>query len=240
MPNYSPPVPQPPQHHRHRPALAIIALGACAMLAACGSSASSSSSTSKPAAASSGARGGPSSSRFTALRACLQKQGITLSSPPSGATRQPGGPGATGSGGGPGRFQLPKGVSQAQYEAALKTCGAGNLAGGNAAGFNSPTARAALVKYASCLRQNGVNVPAPNTSGNGPVFNTKGINTSSTKFKTAQSKCQSSLKGAFAGGGGGGAPPSGAPGGGPPSGGGSSPGGEASAPPPAFKASPGS
>ena len=66
------------------------------------------------------------------------------------------------------------------------------------------------------MRENGVNLPAPNTSGKGPVFNTKGINTSSTAFKSAESKCRSDL-GAAAGGGG------------PPSGGGPPPSGEAPA-----------
>lgn len=56
------------------------------------------------------------------------------------------------------------------------------------------TARAALVRYASCLRQNGVDVPAPDTSGNGPVLDTKGIDTSSSKFKTAQSGCQARVR----------------------------------------------
>jgi hypothetical protein len=58
------------------------------------------------------------------------------------------------------------------------------------------------------MRTNGIDVPAPNTSGSGPIFNTNGINTSSTQFKTAQSKCQSDLKGVFPGGGAGGSPPS--------------------------------
>ena len=48
----------------------------------------------------------------------------------------------------------------------------------------------ALPKFAVCMRENGVNLPAPNSSGNGPVFNTKGLDTSSTQFKRAQSKCQ--------------------------------------------------
>jgi hypothetical protein len=66
------------------------------------------------------------------------------------------------------------------------------------------------------MRENGVNLPEPNTSGKGPVFNTKGIDTSGSAFKNAQKKCQSDLKGF---GGSGGAPPSGAPpAGGPPSG----------------------
>jgi hypothetical protein len=40
------------------------------------------------------------------------------------------------------------------------------------------------------LREGGVNLPAPNTTGNGPVFNTKGIDTSSAQFRAAQARCQ--------------------------------------------------
>jgi hypothetical protein len=205
--------PKHPKRHPIRAMVAVSMLSACIGLAACGSSGSGSSSASKSTSTSK--QGGPGSSQFAALRSCLQKQGITLPSVPSGARPQPGGQGA-GSGGRPGGFQLPKGVSQAAYQAALKKCGGGNIARGGAGGFNSASARKALVKYAACLRENGVNVPAPNTSGKGPVFNTKGIDTSSTKFKAAQSKCQSDIKGAFAGGGANGAPPSGGAGGGEP------------------------
>jgi hypothetical protein len=166
----------------------------------------------------------------------LKKEGITLPSAPSGAPRQPGGPGAGAPGGGAGGFQLPKGVTQAQFQAALKKCGAGNFPQGRAGGLNSASARAGLAKYAACLRQNGIDVPAPNTTGKGPVFSTKGIDTSSSKFKAAQSKCQSDLKGAFPGGGGtppsgapNGTPPSGAPNGAPPAGAGEPPTGEGSA-----------
>jgi len=211
MPSKPTPIPQPAKRHRFRPLAGLCVLGACLALAACGSSASGSSSASKTSGATSSNGSASRGGQFTALRTCLQKQGITLPAPPSGTTRQPGAPGAGGSGGGPGRLlQSPEGVSQEQFQAALKKCGAGNF-GGRAGGVNSPTARAALAKYATCMRQNGINVPEPNTSGKGPVFNTKGIDTSSSKFKAAQSKCQSDLKGAFPGGGpGGGAPPSGA------------------------------
>jgi hypothetical protein len=161
--------------------------------------------------------GAPNPGRFTELSSCLKKQGITLPSAPSGATLRPGGPGAGAPGGGARGLQLPKGVTQAQFQAALKKCGAGNFPRGRAGGLNSASARAGLAKYAACLRQNGINVPAPNTTGNGPVFSTKGIDTSSSKFKVAQSKCQSDLKGAFPGRGG--TPPAGA--GAPPTGEGS-------------------
>jgi hypothetical protein len=203
-------VPQPARRRRLRALAALCVLGAALALAACGSSASGTGTTSASAGTSSNkARG---AGQFAALRSCLQKQGITLPAPPAGAARQPGGPGAGAGGGLLGR-QLPNGVSQAQLQAAMKKCGAGNF-GGRAAGLNSASARAALTSYAACLRQNGINVPAPNTSGNGPVFNTKGIDTASAKFKAAQSKCQSNLKGAFGRGGAGGAPPAGAPNGG--------------------------
>ncbi len=229
MPTKPHPVPQPTRRKRIRPLLALCILGACGALAACGSSGSGSSSAGKSSSTSADKAGGPNSSRFTALSSCLKKQGITLPSAPSGATRPPGGPGAGAPGGGAGGFQLPKGVTQAQLQAALKKCGAGNFPQGRAGGINSASARAALVKYAACLRQNGINVPAPNTTGKGPVFSTKGIDTSSSKFKAAQSKCQSDLKGAFPGGGAGGTPPSGAPSGAPPIGEGPPPAGEGSA-----------
>ncbi len=71
-------------------------------------------------------------------------------------------------------LQLPKGVTRAQYEAAIKKCGGGSFAG-RGARFNSPAYKAALTKFAACMRENGVNVPAPNTSGSGPIFDTKGL-----------------------------------------------------------------
>lgn len=57
--------------------------------------------------------------------------------------------------------------------------------------------RSALAKFAACLRHNGVNMPGPNTSGKGPVFSTKGINTKGSQFRTATSKCRGVLAAAF-------------------------------------------
>lgn len=223
-----------------KPAVAavVVLLLACLGLAACGSSSSSTTSSSSGAASSGAASGtssteststtpgapgsGRGSARFTALRECLQKNGITLPKRTPGS-RPSGGfvPGA-GAGGGP---QLPGGVTRAQYEAALKKCGgeSGHFFRGGAAGrLNNPVFKAALTKYGDCLRQNGINLPAPNTSGNGPIFDTKGINTASSQFKSASAKCRSALTGAFR-------RPSGAPGatGAPPAGGASA-GGESS------------
>ena len=58
--------------------------------------------------------------------------------------------------------------------------------------------------------KNGVKLPAPNTSGKGPIFNTKGINTKSAAFKAADAKCARELspnRGTGAGGAPGGTPP---------------------------------
>ena len=82
------------------------------------------------------------------------------------------------------------------------------------------------------MRENGVNLPAPNTTGKGPVFNTSGIDRTSTTFTNAEKKCSSDLPGFLGRGGppGGrtGGPPTGAGG---PSGEGGPPPGEGGAPP---------
>jgi hypothetical protein len=193
-----------------RALVALCALGACLALAACGSSGSSTSASTTTGTGTSASKAGSGSSRFTALRSCLQKQGITLPARPSGGAGGAGGAGGPGGSGAPGfpggtgarrGLQPPEGVSQAKFDEALKKCGGGRFPGRGSANLNSATARAALTTYAACLRSNGINVPAPNTSGSGPIFNTTGINTSSAQFKTAQSKCQSDLKGVFPGGG---------------------------------------
>ncbi len=206
-----------PQIHSSasKPAIAVAALVLTAfVLAACGGSSAKSSSSTNASATSSTAGGSrPGASRFAAFRECLQKNGITLPKRPSGQQRGPGAGGLLGgAGGGGGPAQLPKGVTRAQYEAAVKRCGgapgrAGFGAGG-AGRFNSPLVKQALDKFAACMRENGVNVPAPNTSGKGPVFNTKGLNTASAAFKAAQTRCATVLRGAFrAQPGAGGAPP---------------------------------
>ena len=211
-------------------ALLLVSLG----LAACGSSSSSSSSTTATSTGT-GAKG-PDAGRFAAVRECLQKEGITLPKRTPGQKRPPGEAGGFLGGGGAGGTtgpQLPKGVTRAQYEAALKKCGGRDFGhGGGAARFDSPTFKAALAKFATCMRQNGVNVPAPNTSGSGPVFDTKGIDTSSAQFKAAEAKCQSDLSGAFKRGTGAGAPgTNGAPAGAAPPSSGEAPGGAAGPPP---------
>jgi hypothetical protein len=99
--------------------------------------------------------------------------------------------------------QLPKGVTRAQFEAALKKCGAAGGLSAATGRLNAPSIATALVKFATCLRDSGVSVPEPNTSGRGPIFNTSGLDTSSARFKAATAKCRMDLPGRFGTGAGG-------------------------------------
>ena len=190
--------------------LAILAL-ACVGLTACGGSskasnaAATSSASASTATSGSSARPAPSAAsavrpRIGVVRECLKKNGITLPNQPNAAGGPPVGGVFLGR-------QLPKGVTRAQFQAALQKCAPGRVAGGTpgrvagrAPGLRGPGAakfKDALAKFATCLRQNGVSVPTPNTSGHGPVFSTKGLQTNSPKFREASAKCRSVLLGAF-------------------------------------------
>lgn len=197
-------------------AMAAVLLLTGLLLTACGGASKGASSATTAAAKAPAGQNG--AHFFATVRECLQKDGITL---PKRGQRKPG-QGAPPSGGvlplggGP---QLPKGVTQAQFRAALKKCGGGAFRRGGAgpgrlSRINSPSFRNSLSHFAACLRQHGINVPAPNTSGKGPIFNVAGIDTKSSKFRAAQLKCSTLLRVALGARGGTGSPPgsSGAPG----------------------------
>jgi hypothetical protein len=183
-------------------AVAVLLLAlASVLLAACGGSSKSSSSTTSTSAAATTPRtsvpGKPPAAnpgRFLALRECLKKNGVTL------PQRKPGQePGAGGFGARP---TLPAGVSRTQYEAILKKCGGGFARGrGNlgkiGARLSTPEAKKALSRFAACMRESGIKIGEPNTSGKGAIFNTKGINTTTAAFASAETKCRSDLRGAF-------------------------------------------
>jgi hypothetical protein len=188
-----------PERHTQRRLLTALplALLASLVLAACGGS-SASTSTSAAASSATGAAGATGAARqgvkrFAALRECLEKNGVILPAGKAGARPKPGTGGFLG--GGP-ATALPKGVTRARYLAALKKCGGAGFFGG-ARRFNSPARTQALTKFAACMRHNGINLPSPNTTGSGPIFNTKSVNTTSTAFKAAERKCASDLAGAF-------------------------------------------
>jgi hypothetical protein len=218
--------------NRRKPAAAatLVALLAALLLSACGGSSKSSSSTASATTTSgtktaNGGTHGQFGARGAALRTCLQKNGITLPQrKPGQQGKGKGGPfGAGGTGGG---IQLPKGVTRAQLQAAFKKCGGGSFRGGGQA-LAGPGGAQRFAKFSACMRKNGVNLPAPNTSGKGPIFNTKGIDTKGAAFKAADAKCVRELvpngRSGGTGGAGGAAPPGvaapgeGAPNGAPPS-----------------------
>lgn len=176
---------------RARAALpALLAVAAALTLSACGGSnattgknASSTSTTATTAAA--GAR----TFDRTKLVACLKQQGVTL--PP----RRPGGA----PNGGPGRFFGSLSTAQrAKLRAAMQKCGApfgGRFGLRRRFDARSPAARAALTRFVACVRSHGFPLPAPNLSGNGPVFDPRKVNRSDPRFLAASRACQSLLGG---------------------------------------------
>jgi hypothetical protein len=166
-------------------ALAGLLLGACGGSASGPSSSSSSASTAKHA---------PSprspSTPEASLRDCLQRNGVTL------PKRKPGQPGVGASGplGLAGTRRPPKGVTRAQLQAALKRCTHGRSGRTRKrAGSVSAARRQRLARFAACMRGRGVRLPPPNTSGNGPIFDTHGLDTKSAAFKSALSRCSRAL-----------------------------------------------
>jgi hypothetical protein len=61
----------------------------------------------------------------------------------------------------------------------------------------TPALKRAFTKFATCMRESGVNFPLPNTSGKGPIFSAKGVDIRSAKFKAAEVKCRGDLLHAF-------------------------------------------
>jgi len=171
------------------------------VLAACGSSSSSSSSKSTTSATGTGSF----AARRAQIQACLKKQGIT---PPA---RPQGGPPGGGAGAGTGLGGLfgggpPGGRGNPKMRAALRKCGI-NFAGGRRRFFSTPAGKQALNSFVACVRKNGYNLPDPNTSGNGPVFDPTKVNRNDPKLIVAAAKCRYLLPRPRFGPGGGGPPP---------------------------------
>jgi len=184
------------QTHTRRRAVsaAFIAVILALVLSACGGSSSGNTTSIKASAAATtpGRAPGAFGGRVDKLRECLQKNGIPVPQHSNGAA---------GIGGLLGGLRsVPKGVSRAEYEAVLKKCGGLPVLRGGTRGFGrvqSPQFKAGLANFEACMRTNGINLPPPNTSGKGPIFNTKGVDTTSAQFRAATSKCASQLQLAF-------------------------------------------
>jgi len=60
-------------------------------------------------------------------------------------------------------------------------------------GFNHTGATRRYTTFAACMRKHGVSLPAADTSGKGPIFDTKGLHPRSATFKAADRKCAREL-----------------------------------------------
>ena len=99
------------------------------------------------------------------LRACLGRQGIAL---------------ATGS-------RPPRGVSRARYQAAVKACVPKVKL--PQISISPSKHRGSAAQFVRCMRKNGIDMPAPRTSANGPVVSLAGVDTRSKQFRSAFLKC---------------------------------------------------
>jgi hypothetical protein len=170
------------------PAAALLSLLLLpAGLAACGSSGSSTSTIRLPAAAADGASAtGPAAGASTSsTRTSAPGSTAGASTPSAGAT-------ASAAAGAPARPS-----TSATPSTSTAAPGAGRVGASSSAQasrvLRSSRFHEALVRFAACLRQNGIDVGEPNTSGKGPLLDTKGLSTGSPRFKTAAAKCRAVL-----------------------------------------------
>jgi hypothetical protein len=180
---------------RRAVATCLVALALGLGLAACGSSGSSSGTTNATSGAQFQAR--------LNLAKCFRKQGINVPDPSSG-----GGPA-----GGGGLFRTLRNYSQAQVTAARQACNqyfAQAFPQLNLSSAQRAQARQQLVKFAQCMRSNGIEVPDPTTNGAGGFGFRRSfgsVDRNSPAFQRATKAC-ASLRPRFgrggAGGGGGG------------------------------------
>jgi hypothetical protein len=174
--------------------MGVLAVLATVLLAGCGSSGGSESSSEETTASSEQA-GGPGG--FTAIsdetRSCLKEKGVELPEPGQGVPPAGGPPEGTPPEGGP-----PQGFGKggAKTKTAFEECGV-ELPQGKPDGppMNSGALRRSIKEYVACMGENGVELPEPNLSGEGPVFKESEVDRENPKFKTANEKCQSRLRG---------------------------------------------
>lgn len=199
------------------PVLAALALSAC------GSSGSGSTGTQASASSgSSGSTTTPNGQRgflSDEVRSCLKKQGVDLPDRPQGGDGQPPqgyGPPAGGLPGGDG--QPPQGsgppadgggpggqtsdADRQKMQDALKACGVqmpDRADGQGGEGFQRPDTSSAdyqkrVNAYVACVRQNGFDLPDPDFSGDGPIFDPDQVDQTDKTFQAASAKCQDELR----------------------------------------------
>jgi hypothetical protein len=83
---------------------------------------------------------------------------------------------------------LPTGVSESQYEAALRRCGATSVHVRRAA-ITSSLVKRRILSVRSCLASNGFTLPVANFHGPGPVLNTSAIDARSARWVATSMGC---------------------------------------------------
>lgn len=145
---------------------------------------------------------GPGAQMSASDRECLQRHGLNFRmpgsgnapAPPAGAsgTSTTGGPVVVGPGGRSGPSQLPENVRKA-----FQACGVNPpsfSSGGPPPNVNSSAYRASVNRYVACVKQNGYDLPAPNLSGKGPIFDESKVNRDDPKFQAASRRCEQLLQ----------------------------------------------
>jgi hypothetical protein len=134
-------------------------------------------------------------------RECLRKHGLNFQlagpggAPPAGGTGTTAAPPAgavVGPQGSSGPRQLPDNVRKA-----FQACGVNPpsfSSGGPPPNVNSSAYRDSVNRYVACVKQNGYDLPAPNLSGKGPIFDESKVNRDDPKFQAASRRCQQLLQ----------------------------------------------
>jgi len=177
--------------------MGVLAVLATVLLAGCGSSGGGESSSEETTASSEQA-GGPGG--FAEIsdetRSCLKEEGVELPEPGQGGPPAGGPPEGTPPEGGPPTGGPPQGFGKggAKMKKAFEECG-GELPQGKPEGppMDSGAFRKSIKEYVACMGENGVELPEPNLSGEGPVFKESEVDREAPKFKAANEKCQSRL-----------------------------------------------
>jgi hypothetical protein len=203
------------------PVLATLTLTACGGSSSGSGSTGTQSSASASSGSSTTPSGGGRGFMSDEVQACLKKQGVDLPQGGfrggDGQTRQgadvqpPSGYGPPG-GGLPGGDQPPAGATPPQggafggsdedrqkFQDALKACGVDMPAQGQGGGFQLPDVNDAdyqkrVNAYVACVRENGFDLPDPDFSGDGPIFNPDQVDQTDKTFQAASAKCQSKLR----------------------------------------------
>lgn len=126
----------------------------------------------------------PGSEQQAELRDCLEKNGAELPSPPEGGEGPPKGGGMPPIGGNPSEFRD-----------ALEKCGVDpSEQPDRPNGRGGPPMGESLDDFVACVSENGYDLPDPNTSGDGPVFDPSEVDQDDPNFKKASQACQDKLR----------------------------------------------